>query len=47
MKTRVLTAIALLALAAITPPITLDTLTGEPPLVDVEAWIQHVNVLTS
>ncbi|SDM20135.1 hypothetical protein [Nonomuraea jiangxiensis] len=46
MKTRVLTAIAVLALAGL-PPIILDGLTSEPPLVEVEAWIQHVNVLTS
>ncbi|MFC4117552.1 hypothetical protein [Nonomuraea zeae] len=48
MKVRVLTALTALALAAATPPITLDYLSSDkPPLVDVEAWVQHVNILTS
>ncbi|MGW0805865.1 hypothetical protein [Nonomuraea sp. NPDC002799] len=49
MKARILTALAVLALAAATaPPIALDRLgSGDPPLIDVQTWIQHVNVLTS
>ncbi|MFG1708980.1 hypothetical protein ACFLIM_37875 [Nonomuraea sp. M3C6] len=51
MKVRVLTAVAALALAAAAPPITLDSLgslaSNDPPLVEVQTWIQHINVLTS
>jgi hypothetical protein len=48
LKVRVLTALAALALAAAAPPITLDYLgSDKPPLVDVQAWVQHVNILTS
>ncbi|GAA3562126.1 hypothetical protein GCM10022419_048510 [Nonomuraea rosea] len=48
MKVRVLTALTALALAATAPPITLDYLGSEkPPIVDVQAWVQHVNILTS
>ncbi|QYC43169.1 hypothetical protein Nocox_27885 [Nonomuraea coxensis DSM 45129] len=49
MKARSLTFVAAFALAtAIAPPVLLDHLgQGSPPLVDVEAWVQHVNVLTS
>ncbi|MFC7583934.1 hypothetical protein ACFQYP_09340 [Nonomuraea antimicrobica] len=47
MKVRVLTAVAALALAAGAPPILLDGLVGGPPLVDVQTFVQHINVLTS
>ncbi|WP_211370906.1 hypothetical protein, partial [Nonomuraea turkmeniaca] len=50
LKARVLTAVAALALAAATaPPILFDYRLGSggPPLLDVQAWVQHVNVLTS
>ncbi|WP_153264020.1 hypothetical protein [Nonomuraea phyllanthi] len=46
MKARVLTAAAL-ALAAAALPVSLDRLTGGPPLVQVETWVQHINVMTS
>ncbi|MGN9842746.1 hypothetical protein ACTMTI_31940 [Nonomuraea sp. H19] len=49
MKIRVLTAVAAFALAAAAaPPIALDQLgAGGSPLVDVQTWVQHVNLLTS
>ncbi|MFC5835206.1 hypothetical protein [Nonomuraea insulae] len=48
MKVRVLTAIAVLALAYGAPPALLDALgSGDPPLVDVHTYVQHINVLTS
>ncbi|MCK2216829.1 hypothetical protein MF672_023980 [Actinomadura sp. ATCC 31491] len=50
MKARSLTVIAAFALAAaaIAPPSLLDHLdSNSPPLVQVETWVQHVNVLTS
>lgn len=48
MKVRVLTAIAVLALAFGAPPAILDTLgASDPPLVEVQTWVQHINVLTS
>jgi hypothetical protein len=48
LKVRVLTALTALALAATAPPITLDYLgSDKPPIVDVQTWVQHVNILTS
>jgi hypothetical protein len=49
LKARVLIAAAALGLAsAAAPPLVLDRLaSGEPPLIDVQTWIQHVNILTS
>ncbi|MEV0160787.1 hypothetical protein ACGFJC_11675 [Nonomuraea fuscirosea] len=48
MKVRVLTAVAALALAAGLPPSILDELgKGNPPLVDIQTYVQHINVLTS
>ncbi|WP_188187949.1 hypothetical protein [Nonomuraea sp. SYSU D8015] len=49
MKARVLTAVATLALASATlPPLVLDQLgSNGPPLVDVQTFVQHINVLTS
>ncbi|MEV0385182.1 hypothetical protein [Nonomuraea sp. NPDC050643] len=48
MKIRVLIAVAALALAAGAPPLVLDGLgSGGPPYLDVQAYVQHINVLTS
>ncbi|WP_171075330.1 hypothetical protein [Nonomuraea basaltis] len=49
MKVRVAAAVAAFALASATAsPAILDQFgSGEPPLVDVQTWIQHVNILTS
>ncbi|GAA1667531.1 hypothetical protein GCM10009733_076340 [Nonomuraea maheshkhaliensis] len=48
MKVRVLTAAAALALVAGAPPFILDELgTSDRQLVDIQTYIQHINVLTS
>ncbi|MFB4275633.1 MULTISPECIES: hypothetical protein [unclassified Nonomuraea] len=48
MKVRALAVFATLALAGGAPPLILDGLgTNEPPLVEVQTWVQHINVLTS
>ncbi|WP_181448712.1 hypothetical protein [Nonomuraea aridisoli] len=51
MKVRFLTVVVTaLAVAAVAPPSlkeTLETLGGGAPLVTVETWVHHVNLLTS
>ncbi|SEG91166.1 hypothetical protein SAMN05444920_107206 [Nonomuraea solani] len=47
MKIRVLIAAGVLALAAGAPPLVLDKLGEGTPVVNVESYVQHINVLTS
>lgn len=48
MKARVLTAVAALALAAGAPPVILDNLGSiDPPLIEIQNYVQHFNILTS
>lgn len=48
MKVRVLTAVTALVLASGAPPILVETLGAlDPPLIEMQTFIQHINVLTS